>query len=392
VSATSGNPIHVTFVIHFDPLFAPGGNVPRWSYEAERDNLAWLVDYLEQVEKQGGRDRVPRLHLQLAGDHAEWYLEDEQGLDLLRRLYQKGLHSFGTHFHRNYKAGAHLWQEAPPSPQAVQRVTQDHIAEVDRLIGKIIGNDDPQAIREVNRTITGHLVDQRLAEQMGFTVQTGGRNEAMNLFFDHDVYNPWRPAAGWPLGEDLRSRWLLIPQAPVLGSIGEHSPIPTGVPDEYTRGMQRMVWQDLSVPAMKRKFLHLYLDRMLNEAGMPVAHHGANRPPNPQPIHRVKGENWADDVQAILDYESHVIDPRTGEDLAVAFLDGEPGGESRSFKWVVPELPGTPPGHAHHRAVFEAVRRGSAGCPGEEGMAALRICEAARRSAAAGAWVDVAPA
>jgi len=84
--------------------------------------------------------------------------------------------------------------------------------------------------------------------------------------------------------------------------------------------------------------------------------------------------------------------PRTGEDLAVAFLDGEPGGESRSFKWVVPELPGTPPGHAHHRAVFEAVRRGSAGCPGEEGMAALRICEAARRSAAAGAWVDVAPA
>lgn len=30
--------------------------------------------------------------------------------------------------------------------------------------------------------------------------------------------------------------------------------------------------------------------RRLNEAGMPVAHHGANRPPNPQPIHRVKGE------------------------------------------------------------------------------------------------------
>ena len=52
--------------------------------------------------------------------------------------------------------------------------------------------------------------------------------------------------------------------------------------------------------------------RLLNEAGMPVAHHGANRPPSPQPIHRVKGENWQDDVRAILDYESHALDPRTG--------------------------------------------------------------------------------
>jgi hypothetical protein len=53
--------------------------------------------------------------------------------------------------------------------------------------------------------------------------------------------------------------------------------------------------------------------RLLGEAGMPVGHHGANRPPNPQPIHRVKGQNWDDDVRAILDYESHAIDPRTGE-------------------------------------------------------------------------------
>jgi hypothetical protein len=53
--------------------------------------------------------------------------------------------------------------------------------------------------------------------------------------------------------------------------------------------------------------------RLLNQSGMPIAHHGANRPPKPMPIERVKGENWEEDVQAILDYESHALDPRTGK-------------------------------------------------------------------------------
>jgi hypothetical protein len=100
---------------------------------------------------------------------------------------------------------------------------------------------------------------------MGFDLLTGGRNEVLNLFFDHDVYNPWRPAmtlgpGAWPLSEDLKSSWILVPQAPVLGAIGEHSPLPAGVPLEYTQGMRFMVWQDLSIPAMQRKFWHLYLE------------------------------------------------------------------------------------------------------------------------------------
>ena len=257
------NPIHITFVIHFDPLFAPRGQVLRQSYEAERDNLEWLADFLERLEKEKGREFVPCLTLEIGGDHAEWYLEDEEGLNLLRRLYRKGIHAFGTHFHSNYKAGPHLWYDARRwawSPQTRQRVTYDHILEVDRLIGRIIGSDDPKEIRRVNRTITGHLLDVGLAREMGFEVLTGGRNEAMNLFFDHDVYNPWRPAFGWPLSEDLNSPWVLIPQAPVLGRIGEHGPLPRGVPEEYTQGMRRMIWQDLSLPAMRRKFLHLYLE------------------------------------------------------------------------------------------------------------------------------------
>ncbi|MEW6142221.1 MAG: hypothetical protein AB1597_03565 [Chloroflexota bacterium] len=254
------NPIHITFVIHFDPLPNLRGQVLRQAYEQERDNLQWLADYLEQLEAEKGKEFVPRLTLEIAGDHAEWYIEDEKGLDLLQRLYQKGIHSFGTHFHTNYKAGKHYWVNATPSPENNRRVTQDHIAEVDKLISRVVGTDNPVVIREVNRTITGHLLDLGVAEQMGFDVFTGGRNETMNLFFDHDVYNPWRPAQGWNLAEDISSHWLLIPQAPVLGSIGEHAPLPPGISEEYTRGMRNMIWQDISVPAMERKFLHLYLE------------------------------------------------------------------------------------------------------------------------------------
>jgi hypothetical protein len=260
------NPIYVTFVIHFDPLPTQNGQVVKHGYERERDNLAWLADYFDQIEREKGPDFVPKLTLEIAGDHAEYYSEDPVGLALLKRLYIKG-HQLGVHFHSNYKAGSHLWLDARPqdSPQMRQRVTTDHIKEVDALVAKIIGTSDLTAIRKANHTITGHFLNEELAQQMGFDLFTGGRNEALNLFFDHDVYNPWRPAMtlgpeAWPLSENLKSPWILVPQAPVLGAIGEHFPLPPGVPPEYTRGMRSMVWQDLSIPAMKRKFWHLYLE------------------------------------------------------------------------------------------------------------------------------------
>ncbi len=44
-----------------------------------------------------------------------------------------------------------------------------------------------------------------------------------------------------------------------------------------------------------------------------LGHHGANRPPRPMPIERVKGKNWQDDVKAITEYESCSLDPNTGQ-------------------------------------------------------------------------------
>lgn len=51
----------------------------------------------------------------------------------------------------------------------------------------------------------------------------------------------------------------------------------------------------------------------LQEAGMGIHHHGANRDPRPQPVQRAKGQNWEEDVKAIREYEIHDIDPKTGQ-------------------------------------------------------------------------------
>lgn len=259
IFAEEQNPINITFIIHFDPLSAQGGKVPKENYEKERDNLIWLSDYLERLEKEKGIESIPRLTLEFGADHAEYYSEDEIGLRLLKKLYNKGIHSFGTHFHTNYKEGKHIWKQA--NRELRDRVTNDHIQEVDSLIAKIIGSQEEKTIRKTNHIITGHFLDDELAKDLGFDIQTGGINEAFNLFYDHDVYNPFRPQKrGWHLAEDKNGDWLLVPQSPVLGNIGEHSPIPRGISNEYTQGMKRMIWQDLSIPSMKRKFLHLYLE------------------------------------------------------------------------------------------------------------------------------------
>ncbi|MFV1968761.1 MAG: hypothetical protein ACC628_25370 [Pirellulaceae bacterium] len=46
---------------------------------------------------------------------------------------------------------------------------------------------------------------------------------------------------------------------------------------------------------------------------MNINHHGTNRPPDPKPYQRVKGGNWEEDVQTIVDDETHDLDADTGE-------------------------------------------------------------------------------
>ena len=239
------NPIHVMFVIHFDPLKISGGVVSMADYQAMRDNLQWLSNYCDEIEVTRGALYVPRLVLELGGDHAEYYSEDSVGLALLQRLYQKG-HSFGVHFHKTYRTGLHVWPAVSDTTANRAKATTDHVAAVDTLIGQIIGNSDPAAIRAVNRTIQGHILDASLASSMGFDVTTGA--ETLNSYFDHPPYNPWRPLNVGPsvnllIENPNNTAWTVLPGDPVLGEMATH-----------------IVWTDLSIPGLERKFEHIYLE------------------------------------------------------------------------------------------------------------------------------------
>ena len=61
-----------------------------------------------------------------------------------------------------------------------------------------------------------------------------------------------------------------------------------------------------------RKLDPLLLD-LIKNSGMALGHHGANRKPDPMLVNRIKGTNWQEDVKIVLDYESHALNPKTGE-------------------------------------------------------------------------------
>lgn len=72
--------------------------------------------------------------------------------------------------------------------------------------------------------------------------------------------------------------------------------------------------------------------QVIQKAGMDIHHHGANRPPFPQLIDRIRGEEWEYDVAIVRQYETHDIDIRTGK-----LLDS-PGGLLEMKRWLDPNL------------------------------------------------------
>ncbi len=65
----------------------------------------------------------------------------------------------------------------------------------------------------------------------------------------------------------------------------------------------------------------------MRSKGLRLHHHGANRPPDPNPIARVAGKSWDEAVRIIRDYETHDIDSKTGQ-----LLMNIPGGREELIK------------------------------------------------------------
>lgn len=273
-------PINVVFNVHLDPAGPPDPQMHKAELERRRDNVLWLKSWIESIDKA----KRPRLNVQISGDHAEFYLQDEKGLAMLAELYKQG-HELGTHMHRNIYNGEFLsWSELRPSrpfqkpaigpgdvitpgvlaePNSmdeVRRLWNDNFRFSNELLAKVTGVTDPAGLRAINNNGEFHLPNSWegkdvLFKQFGITVETGGRNEVFNMIFDHDVFHPWRPSMTHELAEDLSNKaYICVPQLAVVGNIKMHF------------GQD----QDLSLAAMKRRFLHAFLERREQERlGLP---------------------------------------------------------------------------------------------------------------------------
>lgn len=273
-------PIHVVFNIHLDPVGSAPPDFRKEELARRRDNMVWLKSYLESIDQA----KRPRLNVQISGDHAEFYLQDETGLEMLRGLWKQG-HLLGTHMHRNAYHGDFLrWAELKPSrplskpslppgdvmtpgvlsePNSLDEVRQlwrDNFRFTDALISRVTGRTDAKQVRALNNHGEFHLPNSWeskdvLFKEFGITVETGGRNEVFNMIFDHDVFHPWRPSPIHELAEDLSNKaYVCVPQLAVVGNIKTHFG----------------VMQDLSLPAMQRRFLQIVLERREHERlGLP---------------------------------------------------------------------------------------------------------------------------
>jgi len=259
-------PIYIMFNVHFDPIL---DDYQRW--KGRKDNLLWLKSF---VESYSGVYQ-PRLNLQVQGDHAEFYLdpndpEAAEGRAALKALYEAG-HSFGTHMHNTVRGEEpHSWSRVVGTPTAAQSVEswQDHITWVEQLYAELTGNADPAFLQQMNasaatifppgveaqiQAFSGTFSDPVSGATVphGFSIQTGGPNEAFYCFFDHDVQNPWRPGIRGPLDEDLSTPFVRIPQMPPLGDLGYHGP--------------SNCYEDNTLPARQRMFIQVLLERLYRE-------------------------------------------------------------------------------------------------------------------------------
>ncbi len=82
--------------------------------------------------------------------------------------------------------------------------------------------------------------------------------------------------------------------------------------------------------------------------------------------------------------------PLTEADLAVHSTPDAEDPLDESIDWRTPELPGREMGAAQHEALIEALLTGEDGAQtADDGLAVLRVCEAARQSAVCDRWEDV---
>ncbi len=272
--------VHFHIIVHNEP-----SGIPKdWGGFKERvRNFKWLISYLDSLPYE----KRPKLCIEFQGDFADSALlsfpEAETVRYYIKKAAQSG-HTFGIH--------AHQWARLPDGRWAPSDVVilpelclsdfeynnyiqdsaklvkgiNDHIRYVDSLIMISLGIDKDSVEKIVKKYagayacapvqrmkfMEGSLKDDKGNSMMhGFKIETNFTEECFYEYFQHSVWNPFRPDTTGMLWEDPDQRiYVRTPTAEVIGGTGTHYGAP----------------QDGTVPARQKDLIMLLLNKWYLES------------------------------------------------------------------------------------------------------------------------------
>ena len=175
------SPIHVLFVLHFDPppprggYFEVEGEACVRDYITSRDELVWLLDFADEYGVKMTA-LFNGFYMQLALRRGE--------LEPLRRLAAG--HEIGTHAHSLcYDEEGDRWY----SCRNPDRWFMDAKKAVDDVL-KVVGGENRVMCAMFRRGM--YEVEDDLMAKYGYDIGLGNRPEIFYEKFGHIVWNPWR--------------------------------------------------------------------------------------------------------------------------------------------------------------------------------------------------------
>ncbi len=255
--AQNQTPIRYVIDCHADPI-------PNGITAADRlamaslwaTNTTWLLDTLEPVGA-----RVSFLSGGTWAEQATLGGVNGPCAVLLRRIAT--LHGqIGCHAHNEQQAGANNWPQILGTPTYAQCLDAwtDNFNAVQAAINmafSVLPLPEPMAsLMSVRNSHVPSNGAQFATLMQGFShhYRQGGTEEDYYGWYEHHIWNPYRPDATNVMNEDLSAPYIVIPQGSMLGVSAIH----------------HGVLQDMTGPAVRKQFLQLYLNwRFRDRTGAP---------------------------------------------------------------------------------------------------------------------------
>jgi len=234
-------PIFILFVLHIEPKLVHGEmdmSSPQTltEYNNVKNELLWLMNFADKE------------NVKMTGLFNGWYMQlalRQNDLSHLSTFLSKG-HEIGTHAHNIcYNSTSDKWYVCPSNPDQWFRDAKIAVDKVLSAVGK--GSNRAMCAMFPRGQYQNEC---SLMSKYGYDIGVGNRPEIAINFFDHIVWNPWRPKCindyDHSLEEDFNTPFVSIDHRAQIGSSMSH-----GV--------------DSTVKTLKRQFLMVFLEWKVRE-------------------------------------------------------------------------------------------------------------------------------